>query len=454
VICDGVLRGRHDSNRVLVGIGMGNMAGAFFGALPAQRTSHTPLANHAAGGRTRLATFVHAMFALLVIVALAPAVAHIPVAALAGVMLYIAYALADRWSGDLIHRVGAASQHRGEIVTNIAIVAVVAIAQVAMNSMAALAIGVLASVALLVVKLSGSPVRRALDGNARSSHKLRSEEAQERLRALAHRIRVFELHGELFFGTTDSLQTEVEHVSDDVRFVILDFRRVHEIDATGGRVLEVIAQRAARRGITVVLSDVRRDERRGRYLAALGLEKAIAPQRWFADLDRALEWSEDQLLEQGRFLEADREEIPLERMALFRDFEPHELDRLAQALERIELRDGERVLLEGEAGDRLYLIARGAVSIKVRLEGAGRARRLATFAPGVMFGEMALLEGKHRSADAFAKGERVVLYTLTRAALEAIVRDDPSLGSRIHRNIARELAGRLRSTSDQVRALE
>jgi anti-anti-sigma regulatory factor len=286
------------------------------------------------------------------------------------------------------------------------------------------------------------------------SHKVRSAEARERLHEVAHRIRVFELHGELFFGTADSLQSEVDEVPDDTRFVILDFRRVHQIDATGARVLQLIGQRAARRGITVLLSDVRRDDRRGRYLAALGLEEAIPAVRWFADLDRALEWSEDRLLDQPRFVESAGEEIPLARMALFRDLTPQELERVARALERVELRNGDHVFFEGDEGDRLYLLARGAVSIKVKLDGGSRARRLATFVPGVMFGEMALLEGKHRSADAFAKGDSVVLYTLSRDGLEQLIREDPQLALHLHRNLSRELAGRLRATSEQLRALE
>jgi SulP family sulfate permease len=454
VICDGVLRGRHDSNRLLVGMGVGNFMGAFVGALPSQLNGHTPLANHAAGGRTRLSTLLHAIFALSLIAGLAPLVARIPVATLAGVMLYIAYSLADRWSGELLQRVSLARDDRGELALNVAIVAGVAIAQVAMNVLAALAIGVGASIALLVYKLSGSPVRRCLDGTARSSHKLRDRDERERLAPLAHRIQIFELHGELFFGTADALQAQIEQVPADKRFAILDFRRVHEIDATGGRVLQVTAQRAARRGLTLVLSNVRRSDRRGSYLAALGLESAIAPTLWFADLDRALEWAEDQLLEQSRFAAENAEEIGLAQMALLRDLEPREVERAVREMERVELRDGEPVFREGDAGDRLYLIARGAVSIKVRLDGEDRAWRLATFAPGVMFGEMALLEGKPRSADAFAKGERVVLYALSGAGLERILREDPALASRLHRNLSVELATRLRATSEQLRALE
>src|SRR5690606_2020975 len=97
---------------------------------------------------------------------------------------------------------------------------------------------------------------------------------------------------------------------------------------------------------------------------------------------------------------------------------------------------------------------RGAVSIKTRAGSEARAHRLATYAPGVMFGEMALLAGMRRSADAYAKGDRVVLYALSVERLEEIVRSDPVAGWRLHRNIARELADRVRSTTEALRALE
>jgi SulP family sulfate permease len=454
VISDGVTRGRHDSNRVLVGQGLGNIVGGLLGAMPSQLNAHTPVASFHAGGRTRWATLLHALFMLAIVVALAPAVSGIPNAALAGIMVYIAYSLVDRWSGDLVRRLRVARDDRKEMVVNIAIVAFVAFAQVVLNVMVALAIGVVACVALLLVKLSGNPVRRELDGSVRSSHKVRSPEARVALRAVATQVRILELQGELFFGTADNLQWQVEHLPDEVRYVILDFRRVHQVDASGARVLQIIGQRAQRRGVRVGLSDVRRDERRGRYFHALGLEAAIPPERWFADLDRALEWAEDELLGRSRFNEGAEGEVPLDRMALFEGLSMQEVQRLSHAFERCELANGDPVFLEGQHGDRLYLLARGSVSIKVRIGDDVRARRLATFTPGVIFGEMALLEGKDRSADAFAKGDRVVLYSLSAAKFEQVVREDPLLGSRILRNLSRELAARLRATTEAMRALE
>jgi SulP family sulfate permease len=361
--------------------------------------------------------------------------------------------LCDRWSRDLVLRLASRAGGRMEIATSIGIVILVATAQVVLNVMAALAIGVVAAVALLLVKLSGSPVRRHLDARARSSLKVRGPEARELLRSMAAQIRILELEGELFFGTADRLQSEFEQIPEATRFVILDLRRVHQIDASGARVLEVIAQRAKMHGLRVVLSHVRAGERHGRYLRAHGLEAAIAPEHWFADLDRALEWAEDQLLQRARFEEAEGE-LPIERMSIFEGLSPEQVARATGRLERLELRGGDTVFNEGDRGDRMYFIARGAVSIKVRLDNEAHARRLATFTAGVMFGEMALLEGDQRSADAFAKGELVVLYSLSAPAFAALVHEGPALGVLIYRNLGRELAARLRATSGALRALE
>ena len=453
VVADSVTRGRHDGSRALASQGMANVAAGFFGALPAAGYMQTPIASFRAGARTPLSTLFHALFVLLVLLILGPFVAKVPLAALAGLMIFFAVTMIDRWSRDLLWRVGGGKHGRVEMGLNVLIVVGVAAAQAMLNVVWALAIGVVASVALLLVKLSRSPVRRHLDGTLRSSLRVRGDEAREALRTAAARIRILELEGELFFGTADRLQREVDALPGDASIVILDLRRVNEIDATGARVLDVLNERAAQRGMTVALSHVGRGDRRGDYLRGIGLEQAIAPHLWFADLDRALEWAEDQVLGTLKLVEAS-EEVPPGRMAVLRDLDEDDLRKVAQVLERHELTAGDAVFREGEEGERMYFIARGRVSIGVGVEGQGRDVRLATFSPGVVFGEMSLIQGERRSADAYASAESVVLYSLSRGALEQLARTDPELGMRIYRNISRELAARLRTTTRALRLLD
>lgn len=452
VVTDPMTRSRHDSNRLLQGQGAGSALAAAFGALPPVTSTHTRVANYLGGGRTRLSALFHALIMLGAVFALQPLIARIPVAALAGVIIYTAWTLIDRWTRDLLRRLGAGGVDRREILLNLAVVSAVALSMLLINMMVAFAVGIAAAVLLLLIKLSGSPVRRTLDGSVRTSLKVRSPEARAQLLPLARQIRIFELEGTIFFGTADCLQTDIENLPADTRYVILDFRHVTDIDASGARALETIGHTAARCDMRVLFSHVREDEVHGRFLRALGINAAVLPEYWFPDLDRALEWAEDQLLGRGRF--EDGPELAPEEMTLFAGLEAGEVSTVTALLERRELAHGDAVFREGDAGDRMYLIARGAVSIKVQLANAERARRLATFVPGVFFGEMGMMEGERRSADAFAKGECVVLYSLTADNLARVVQQHPQTGIKLYRNLNRETAARLRVTSSALRALE
>jgi CRP-like cAMP-binding protein len=125
---------------------------------------------------------------------------------------------------------------------------------------------------------------------------------------------------------------------------------------------------------------------------------------------------------------------------------------LEKHLRRVVLPAGSALFREDDAGDRLYLLAGGEITVSVRLEGkAGRNHRLGTYCPGVMLGEMAVLEGKARSADAVVVSD-CVLHTLDGAALERMRLEDPALYSQFMLNLTRQLIGRLRTTTLELRA--
>ena len=88
------------------------------------------------------------------------------------------------------------------------------------------------------------------------------------------------------------------------------------------------------------------------------------------------------------------------------------------------------------------------------IEGTGasvKSRRLVTLSPGVMFGEMVLVENQPRSADAVVE-QYAVVYSLSRAALESLRVNHPSLSSKLLLNMSRLLADRLRTTTEELRA--
>jgi CRP-like cAMP-binding protein len=131
------------------------------------------------------------------------------------------------------------------------------------------------------------------------------------------------------------------------------------------------------------------------------------------------------------------------RAELFAGLDDAELQLLYGMLTREEFTRGSLIFSEGDEGDRLFVIVKGEVSIKLKVPGTQRSRRLATFGPGMAFGEMALLEGKARSADAYAKRD-LSLYTMNPAQLDELRQKHPATAVKIMSNIAHQLATRLR----------
>ncbi len=127
---------------------------------------------------------------------------------------------------------------------------------------------------------------------------------------------------------------------------------------------------------------------------------------------------------------------------------------LERHLQRLALAEGETLFRAGEPGDRLYVLAQGSISVLSGARAAGQAaQRLATFMPGVIFGETAMLDGGGRTATAVAEQPSTV-YVLTRAALDDIRRDDPALASQILLNLAGELSSRLRHATATINAID
>jgi MFS superfamily sulfate permease-like transporter len=439
-----------DGDRALLTQGCSNMCSAALGGLFTGSTTLAVLANYQAGGRTALSGATLSLLFLGLLFAGGALVAYIPIAVLAGIMIAIAIGVVDNLSRDMSLKVrgdGAIDKVR---VANFGIVVLVGATTAFVNILAAVVIGVLAATILLVVRMSTTIIYRRSDGMSRSSVKARGTDQSVYLREHGGMIGIVELGGYVFFGTADRMRTEIEAFARGRKAVILDFRRVYEVEASGARVLQLLGKTLADNGVAVALSHIRLDEPLGQYLHDSGAARSIEAGRWFTDLDRALEWAEDTLLtDSGNLVEA-AGEIPLVDAELFADLGAAEQDSLRDLLTREEFTEGSMVFREGDAGDRLFVITRGEVSIKLKLRGTARLQRLATFGPGMVFGEMALIEGKPRSADAHVMRDAVV-YSLNAASFAQLQQVSPAIAFKIMASLTRQLAARLRTTSEQLR---
>jgi len=293
-------------------------------------------------------------------------------------------------------------------------------------------------------------VRSVVDGNVRPSRRVWGGEDAVRVRAARQRIRVIELEGALFFASAERLIERVEPLAGVADVVILDFRRVTVIDATGALLIESIARRLASRGTKVLLAGVTPQGRHGATLIAHDAFRDAELRHWFRDADQAVEWAERAILEARGH--AEPAAVPLGAFPLLEGLSPEELKRIEHHFVRRECAGGEVLFQENDPGDRLCLLARGAVEISIIVPGGARAR-IVTNAEGSLFGEAALLDGRPRSATAQAVGDAVV-FELSRTALDEIAAREPEIMIRLMTNLAKIQSIRMRETNEILRQLE
>jgi SulP family sulfate permease len=111
------------------------------------------------------------------------------------------------------------------------------------------------------------------------------------------------------------------------------------------------------------------------------------------------------------------------------------------------------VIRQGDCDRSLYIVADGTTTVRVHVAGTDRQVRLASYARGTIFGEMALLDRQPRSATVTAEGE-VVCYVLSEEAFEALIAEHPLIAVRLLTNVARELSVRLRHATRMISELE
>lgn len=444
---------RPNNNTELLMQGLSNMANAAFGVAPSAGAGSRSIANFKAGGRTRASTMIHSILLLAAVTSLAvvPWAGYIPAVVMAALLVNTAFSAVDGWSREILQRLRGPVHSRQDMLTNLLVVGIVTTVMVVFNLTAAVAIGFLATMFLFIGKISRSIIRRTYDGEARHSLRVWDQESVACLHEHRRDIRVIELEGAVFFGTADLLAREAEELSKNARFVLLDFKHVNGIDSTGALILLQLATILKRQNKILILSHLTPAESTWHFLVDMGINKVLTEDLWFSDLDAALEWIEYRILDAAIPIRQTAQERPLASVSLAAGLDHAGFVVLARCLARRTFPQGVALFHEGDTDDCLYILTQGVVSIKLRIKNTDRARRLGTYGPGVMFGEMALLEGKPRSADAIAEEDSVV-YSLSRESLQHLQDHHPVVAVALLLNISRELANRLRVTTAELRA--
>lgn len=441
---DQMLDGRHDARRDLLALGVANVAVGLFGGLPTVVLRARALATLHAGGQGRRAAVAGALAFALMFATMAPWISRLPLAVLAGIMITVALGLIDRWTRQLVAQ-WRDGERSAELWQALGVVAFVCTLTVWQGFVVGVVAGVIAATAVFVRSLDRTLLRVRLRGGDAPSRRIYPEVHEAVLQVARDRIEVLMLGGPLFFGNATRLADALGTMGAATRYVVVDLGSVSTIDATGATVLQQASATLGRHGVLLLLAGLSEDHPHGRRLRAFGCFRESPRSDWFADVDRAMEWAERQMLAEAG-LDLDGPTIPLASTNLFRGLSADDAARLEAAMRLRQLAPGELLFREGDAADGLYVLTRGSVSVLAGARSASGGRRFLSFSPGLMLGETAMLDGGGRSATALADTASE-LWQLSPEALATIARESPALAMAVHRNIAVHLAQRLRQST-------
>lgn len=235
VIADGMTGKKHDPNAELVGLGIGNVLAPFFGGIAATGALARTATNVRAGARSPVASVVHALLILLAILLLAKPVAYVPMAALAALLLLVAWNMSE--VKHFLHTLRVAPK------SDVIVLLTCFVLTVVFDMVIAVSVGVVLAALLFMRRMSELTHTRLL-----------AEGGEESPRAVPDGVIVYEIAGPLFFGAAQNAMGAFEAIGTSASVVILSLGKVPVIDATGLVALESALERLAKAKKLVVLA--------------------------------------------------------------------------------------------------------------------------------------------------------------------------------------------------------
>ena len=245
---------RHDPNQELMAQGIANMASPLFGGMPATGTIARTVTNVRAGGRTPVAGLVHALALLVIVLAAAPLAVHVPLPALAGTLVFVAWNMGEWHEFARLRRFSL--QYRTVLVATFALTVI-------FDLTVAVEVGLVLACVFFIYRMSTLFRIQPYDAGP-----------------LPQGVVSFELYGSLFFGAVGKVESLLAELPPDTRAVVLEMHRLVSMDTSGLDALEQLHKALDRRAVALVLANVNEQPlslmRRSGFLARIG-EDAVVP---------------------------------------------------------------------------------------------------------------------------------------------------------------------------------
>lgn len=247
VVADGMTGRRHRSNCELLAQGAANIGASLFGGLPATGTIARTATNVRAGARGPVAGMMHAAFLLLFMLLAAPLFAYVPLAALAGVLVVVAWNMAEKYEFLSLLR-----SSRGDAVVLLATFLLTVFRDLTEGIVVGFALGAV----LFIRRMAGATGIEAhappINGDRPDSADARAP-YDSRL-ATDEEVVVYRLSGAFFFGTASILNAVLDRIGDRHKALVIDFSAVPFVDSTAANAIAAIARKAGRHEVRVFVT--------------------------------------------------------------------------------------------------------------------------------------------------------------------------------------------------------
>lgn len=275
VVADGMIGSKHNSDNELIGQGIANIFSPLFGGLPATGAIARTATNINNGGRTPIAGIIHAITLLLIMLLFGKYVEYIPMAALAAVLISVAWNMAG------LPAIKALAKGQK---SDIAILLITFLITVFVDLTYAISIGLIISGLLFIKKIV--ELSEVTTGNKGIFEGAKTNDYDEQIE-IPKDVMIYEINGPLFFGTIRKFELAMERTKNTYKVLILRMRNTLYLDAGGLRALEQCKAACDRKGITIVLSGIHTQP--FMLCEKTGMTEKIGRENIFDNINAALE---------------------------------------------------------------------------------------------------------------------------------------------------------------------
>ena len=271
VVADSMIGSKHRPNMELVAQGLGNMASACLGGIPATGAIARTAANIKNGGRTPIAGMVHSVMLLIVVIFLMPLAKLIPMPCIAAILFQVAYNMSGwRRFVKLIK-----SSPKSDIMVLVITFALTVI----FDLVVAIEVGVVLAAILFMYRMS-----EVTQVEGWKDFDPENDPDSIDLRVLPEHTLVYEISGPMFFASAGKiLQISPK---EDTKALVLRMRSVSTIDATAMRNLELLFEDCKNRGVQLIMSHV--NEQPMKVIHKAGFDQKLGEDNFCAHIDDAL----------------------------------------------------------------------------------------------------------------------------------------------------------------------